>query len=402
MPDPLLSDNTKGDNICVPSAPSTSNNVPLASCPIKVPSDKVTMDPSKLIGFVPSYDGDSDTIYTYLNNAKQWLSIAGGNTPPNVMLLLSKLIGKASIVVSMIDHSFNWDIVEEALKSECGDNREFNTLLVELSTIKKKTSYKDLIFELKQKLFYIKSKLNDKHKNIRLVEEIMDPYINTAQNTLRNSLPYHDQIYVSNCTFNDTARKILQLEAEGRFYNIKQKFSNLLPAPKLLYNNFGQHKPVPQNNYVPQHSYPTSSPQRVITNVNNSQPYHVRNPWRPNYQSNVFARPQHKYFNRSIVPPPPRPVVSQSQDVTMRTAPQLRPGQVNLGKGYVAEEVFHYPSNYNVSEPPPPQCSSEGYGEQDNYGEFYDNYLEYEYENNFANNSEPQNFCEDQIAKDTS
>ncbi|VVC93819.1 unnamed protein product [Leptidea sinapis] len=26
----------------------------------------------------------------------------------------------------------------------------------------------------------------------------------------------------------------------------------------------------------------------------------------------------------------------------MRTAPQLRPGQINLGRGMIAEEVFHH------------------------------------------------------------
>lgn len=320
------------------------------------------MDPKTLISFVPSYNGDAFTLYNYINCAKQWLSIAGGETPQNVMLLLSKLEGKAAITISMVDHDFQWFNIESILKQECGDNREFNTLLIELANVKKKTTYKDLIFELKQKLFFIKSKLLDKYTDKMLVEEVMEPYINTAQNTLWNSLPYHDQIYVSNCNFNETATKILQLEAEGRFDNIKQKFSNLLPPPRVI-NSYPQYsKPMyPQNNFNPQNtSYPknTFNPQNKHTYPTTQHSFNQRfqmrpnfnyhkQSWHPNYNNNVFNKSQHPFFKQNQSKPMNR---QNSNDVSMRTAPNVREGQINLGKGMVAEEVFHhdnYLENYN-------------------------------------------------------
>lgn len=320
----------------VPTAPS-ENQVPVNSA----------MDPNKLVGYVPSYDGDAFTIYNYLNSARQWLNIAGGTTPQNVMLLLGKLTGKASLIISMINHKFNWDLIESSLKFECGDNRAFNTLLLELTNVKKKGTYKELIFELKQKLFFIRCKLMDQYKSERIVEEIMEPYINTAQNTLQNSLPYHDQIFVSDCSFNDTVAKILQLEAGGRFDNIKQKFSNLFPSPRVI----TQQPPI---QYAIPQEMPHSSRSQMLNNeqypikVNNA-PYHSRYPWTPN-PNNVFMRPRHHYFNGNG-----RHQFSDNknyhrqykpEDVTMRTAPPpLRHGQVNLGKGFVAEEVFYHPED---------------------------------------------------------
>ncbi|CAG4930412.1 unnamed protein product [Colias eurytheme] len=303
------------------------------------------MDPKTLLSFVPTYDGDAFNLYNFINCAKHWLQIAGGDTPPNVMLLLSKLESKAAMTISMVDHDFKWKNIELTLKKECGDNREFNTLLIELSNVKRKGSYKDLIFELKQKLFFIRSKLLDKYSEKTLVDEVMEPYINTAQNALRNSLPYHDQIYVSNCGFEETAARILQLEAEGRFDNIKQKFSSILPPPRIVQQGYSQHKP----NFVNQkHSYP-NYPQNPRINYNNNNynhnhnqsnnNFHQKYPWKPN-PNNVFNKPQNSYFKRNQYRPVNRNI-NETEDVSMRTAPQLRPGQTNLGKGLVAEEVFH-------------------------------------------------------------
>lgn len=46
------------------------NYVP--SAPSETPTPTMA-DPIKYMGFVPSYDGDSFTIYNYLNSAQQWL-----------------------------------------------------------------------------------------------------------------------------------------------------------------------------------------------------------------------------------------------------------------------------------------------------------------------------------------
>ncbi|VVC96113.1 unnamed protein product [Leptidea sinapis] len=243
----------------------------------------------------------------------------------------------------MIDHGFKFSNVKLALKQECGDNREFNTLLIELANVKRKGSYKDLIFEIKQKLFFIKSKLMDKYNEQTIVEEVMNPYINTAQNTLRNSLPYHDQIYVSNCSFNETATKILQLEAEGRFDNIKQKFSNILPPPRIINNSYPQIvKPMyPQNQQNHKHTYPPaqrSIKQRLQTIRPNTQQYYRQQ--HPN-QNNVF-RSQPQYFKQFQSQQPIQKLVNETEDVSMRTAPQIRSGQIHLGREMIAEEVFHH------------------------------------------------------------
>lgn len=353
----LPSPGMEGNTGSIPQV-SGHNQVPLQQTSVHQ-SSVPAIDPKTLIGFVPSYDGDPFTIYNYLNNARQWLHIVGGNTPLNVMLLLSKLQGRAATIVSMVDHGFNFDNIEAVLKTECGDNREFNTLLVELANVKKKGSYKDFIFELKQKLFFIKSKLTDKHglSNKTLVEEVMEPYINTAQNTLRYSLPYHDQVFVSNCNFNDTVQKILQLEAEGRFDNIKQKFSNILPAPRIINQTFPQNQGRPPYQHEHRYTYPVT-PRSLQQRFNNMQhvprpqvPYHSRNPWTPN-NNNVFQRPQHQFFQQNKQGQQPQQNLNRNpqqrpningEDVTMRTAPPLKPGQVNLGKGYVAEELYYHP-----------------------------------------------------------
>ncbi|VVC97738.1 unnamed protein product [Leptidea sinapis] len=295
------------------------------------------MDPTSLIGFVPSYNGDAFTLYNYINCAKQWMTIAVGNKPENVMLLLSNLEGKAAISISMVDHGFKFSNVESALKQECGDNREFNTLIIELANVKREGSYKDLIFELKQKFFFIKSNLMDKYNEQTIVEEVMNPYIHMAQNTLRNSLPYHDQIYVSNCSFNETATKILQLEAEGRFDNINQKFSNILPPPRVINNsNPKTVKPMyPQNQQNYKHiNYPPtqrSINQRLQTVRPNTQQYY-RQQWNPN-PNNVFTRPQHQYFKQNESQKPiQNNLANETEDVSVRTGPQLRAEQIKLIK----------------------------------------------------------------------
>ncbi|VVC93818.1 unnamed protein product [Leptidea sinapis] len=168
---------------------SNDRRVPSGQQVFTAKTNNATMDPKSLIGFIPSYNGDAFTLYNYINCAKQWLIIAGGDKPEYVMLLLSKLEGKAAISISMIDHGFKFSNVELALKQECGDNREFNTLLIELANVKRKGSYKDLIFEIKQKLFFIKSKLMDKYNEQTLVEEVMNPYMNTAQK--HYAIAYH-------------------------------------------------------------------------------------------------------------------------------------------------------------------------------------------------------------------
>ncbi|VVC90307.1 unnamed protein product [Leptidea sinapis] len=184
----------------------------------------------------------------------------------------------------------------------------------------------------------------DKYKEQTIVEEVMNPYINTAQNTLRNSLPYHDHIYVSNCSFNETTTKILKLEAEGRFDNIKQKFSNILPHSRIINNNSYSQivKPMyPQNQQNHKHTYPPtqrSINQRLQTIRPNTQQYYRQQYPNPN---NVF-RPQHQYFKQNLSQKPVQKLVNETEDVSMRTAPQLRPGQINLGRGMIAEEVFHH------------------------------------------------------------
>ncbi|CAH4033138.1 unnamed protein product [Pieris brassicae] len=85
---------------------------------------ELKMDPKTLLVYITSYNGDANTLYNYLNSAKQWLMLVGGESPENTMLLISKLEGKASQFVSMMDHEFKWfPLIEEILKSECGDNR---------------------------------------------------------------------------------------------------------------------------------------------------------------------------------------------------------------------------------------------------------------------------------------
>ncbi|VVC87367.1 unnamed protein product, partial [Leptidea sinapis] len=307
---PSNSEGTLSSTHCL----SNDRRVPSSQQVFIAKTNNATMDPkSRLIGFVPSYNGDAFTLYNYINCAKQWLIIAGGDKLENVMLLLSKLEGKAAI---SINHGFKFSNVELALKQECRDNREFNTLLIELAYVKRKGSYKDLIFEIKQKLFFIKSKLMVKYNEQTIVEEVINPYINTAQNTLRNSLTYDDQIYVSNCSFNETAIKILQLEAEGRFDKIKQKFSNILPPPRIINNNSYPQivKPMyPQNQQNHKHTYPPT--QRSTTK---------------------------SYFKQNLSQKPIQKLVNQTEDVSMRTALQLRSGQINLGRGMIAEEVFHH------------------------------------------------------------
>lgn len=365
MPNPLIS-KVEGNQNYVPSAPSVSQG------PVHI-----TMDPHKLIAFVPSYDGDAYTIYNYLNSASQWLKVAG-ETPQNVMLLLSKLTGRAALIVSMIEHGFVWKNIEVTLKKECGDNRELNTLLVELANVKKKGSYKDLIFELKQKLFFIKCKLHDKYNNPAILDEMMEAYINTAQNTLQNSLPYHDQIYVTNCSFNETSQKILQLEAAGRFDNIRQKFSNVIPPPKLVNQNFAPPR------FINPQQRPINMP--VVNNAS----FHRRYPWSAN-PNNAFSRPPHKFFaeQRNNYPPRVSNPQSQPQDVSMRTAPQLKPGQINLGKGFVAEEVYYHPEE----------------GENCEYPEFTPDYQNPDYFNDLPPNCDPeldQNFHQSPNIKDES
>lgn len=93
-----------------------------------------------------------------------------------MMNLICKLEGNAATCV-YTDHGFKWKNIEKILKDTCGDNREFNTLIVELMNLKRKGSFKDFISDLKQKLFYIKSKLLHSYNDQIIVDAVMMPYL---------------------------------------------------------------------------------------------------------------------------------------------------------------------------------------------------------------------------------
>lgn len=387
------------------TSPDPTNPVP------SVTQESSVMDPVRTINFVPSYDGDSATLYNYLQSAKQWLQFAG-NTPQNVMLLLSKLTGKAELLLTMINHNFQWEIVEQTLKTECGDNRELNTLLIELNNVKKKTTFRDLIFEIKQKLFFLRGKLLDKYNNdASVVTEVMTTYICAAKIALQNNLPYHDQICVLDCDFNSTCEKILLLEASGRFDNIKQKFSNVLPPPRIInkpypepnFSNFQNlnRYPSPANHRNGQHQNHTYPPtQRSLMNRfnQNRQPFRAARPWVPN-PNNVFTRPQHPFFsnnnnnnnvNANNNNNSHRPVSDGRNDVSMRTAIQPRPNQRPIGRGYVAEEVFHHENEdeFEFDEEYPEYTSD--YVNDDYYNDLPDESTSSQYEQNFQQAIEHQ------------
>lgn len=346
------------------------------------------MDPKTLLEFVPVYSGDAQSLYHFLNTSRQWLEHVGA-TPENVMLLLGRLREKAAQSVSMIEHNFQWNKIEKTLKNECGDNREFNTLLIELMNFKRRGSYSDFIHGIKQKLFFIKSKYSDDY-NDEIIDVLMKPYIDVAQNVLRNSLPYHDQIYISNCGFTESVNKILQLEAEGRFDNIKQKFANILPTPKLINNpvsmkpNFSTYTPIA---HYSKDVYPPTP--RSFNQQHTQNNYHQRHPWKPN-PNNIFSKPQHEYFrqnNNQVRNNFQHRNMNTSEDVSMRTSSnrnKIRPGQIPLGRNMVAEEVFH---NYEDTD----SSHNEGYQYPHEYNEFIENeYLE-------ELNRKAQNFQKDQV-----
>ncbi|VVC87863.1 unnamed protein product, partial [Leptidea sinapis] len=84
---------------------SNDRRVPSSQQVFITKTNNAAMDPKSFICLVPLYYGDAFTLYNYINCAKQWLIIAGGDKPEKVMLLLSKLEGKAAISISMIDHA---------------------------------------------------------------------------------------------------------------------------------------------------------------------------------------------------------------------------------------------------------------------------------------------------------
>ncbi|VVC87864.1 unnamed protein product [Leptidea sinapis] len=68
--------------------------------------------------------------------------------------------------------------------------------------------------------------------------------------------------------------------------------------------------------------------QRLQTVRQNSQQYYRQQYPNPN---NVF-RPKHQYFKQNERQKPIQNFANETEDVPMRTAPQLRPGPINLGR----------------------------------------------------------------------
>ncbi|CAH4035734.1 unnamed protein product [Pieris brassicae] len=129
------------------------------------------------------------------------------------------------------------------------------------------------------------------------------------------------------------------------YLNSAKQWLMLVGGPS---NQYPRSYNVPQNNS--RHIYPPT--QRSINQIiQTNRPHYT---WIPN-PNNVFARPKHEYFKGQQQQNSPQRyqqnrLQNETTDVSMRTAPHIRSGQINLGKGMVAEEVYFHDENIGEGE----------------------------------------------------
>lgn len=318
--------------------------------------------------YIPEYNGDSQTLYVFLKAANQFLAGTGGPNPQNVTAIISRITGRAAAIISMIEHNFDWKFIVSELKKECGDNRDLESLQSEIANMRKgPRTYKDFIFELKQKLFFIKSRLQEDYEDDSIVHIALNPYVNTALIALKNNLPFNEQLCLINANFEQAISIILKLEAEGRFsqqrhqtITNKQTNNNSLPRgyPHANYQHNQPHfRYQGFSNNAQRHSYPPTARSLQQKQHRPWQPVSNQNNWhyRPQYHNDTLNRPKYPYPSRPNFPNNSARVTQQlkDQDVSMRSVlprnnASTQPGQINLGRGMVAEEIFQHETETQV------------------------------------------------------
>lgn len=71
---------------------------------------------------IPTYHGDPDRLYPFLNAARQFIA-THDNDPRIIEHVLSRLRDKAADVVCMVVHAYNWDTIKNALINRCGEGK---------------------------------------------------------------------------------------------------------------------------------------------------------------------------------------------------------------------------------------------------------------------------------------
>lgn len=299
-------------------------------------TDPVLFQNGQLMEAIPIFDGKSEDLQYFLTAAQQYVAIRE-NKPLTVSHVMARLRGKAARVVHMANHNHDWIKISEILTTEFGEKESLDLLQIKLSNIHLRTTYSDLINDLKETLFQIKHKLVEKVDlscSIRIFE-IM------ARSVLINQLPFQirAQFIISDGDFANVCEKVKILEAHGQLDNrrnvmrqseqaldnITRNNRNCQTGPPIRNEIRNTNRFNKNNNFANNMNRNHNNNSFNRNHGNNNRSFHT-NPRNHNYRdfSNNTFRSSHNSagYNQSTHNTRNHDHQNRNEDVSMRTAPR--------------------------------------------------------------------------------
>lgn len=307
------------DNLNILSNSFSNNSNNLNSFSIMTSRPQIEIKPLEL---VPEFDGSPCRLFRFISMASEVLNTYWDSTPANINCpqnmyifnsIISKLRGRAEEVIS-ISGSQTWEEVKDTLVTNFGDQRDENSLLADLISLRQKPN-EDCV----QFYYRIIATLNTLHNYISLHENNfnvrkskLDTYNNQALRTLFVGLrePQQSMIRSLKPAKLSEALKYMIEDNNIRYMSRQNNYQKpVMPRPNTSHNMTKQNLQQPFNHYLrpttsrmdPQINIPTHSqfpqgpvqiqpnqnipPRRFPTNqqVFGKQPTNV---WKPGQHKN--------------------------------------------------------------------------------------------------------------------
>ncbi|XP_045541705.1 uncharacterized protein LOC123723243 [Papilio machaon] len=352
--------------------------------------NKIMQIPKELSGIIPKFDGDESLLNLFIRKCEYVIKLSRetGNLEQDIYIfqvITSKLAGKAATLISERPDIETWNELKAAFEQHFGDPRSEECIAIELETLKIKNgeSYLDFcnrIQHIKSTLFAKVNRISD--ANLR--NSKITIYDHMSMNVFLYNLP-EDLLRIvrlKGCTSLENALSIVLEEVNFLYqYQTRNKMfrshNNTQQKPQITQNPFIDKnvmkpffsKDTQQNNFkfgIPQQGnlqtkpiyqaqYRQSQPNfkfGITPGTYNTKPIYQTQPkFTPSKQ---FKVPQQQFGYRPpshLIRPQFQPKL-QSTDVSMRTAPPVKPQALHMNQLYNNEEndIQYDENEYYVDE----------------------------------------------------
>jgi len=294
---------------------------------------------------LPSFDGNPRTLFEFLDNAEEILSLipdADGTSYGKLILraIRNKIIGQANEVLNMYGTSLKWEEIKYNLITHYADKRNESSLIRDLHRIHQLRS--ETVEQFYAKIIEIFSclmnnlKVNEKDLNVINSKKVL--YEELCLNTFLTGLkdPLGSTIRAMRPKkLNEALKYCLE---ESNCYYMKNSYNF-----NLNQRNMSKGSPY----YNSDISYPISSNEKNFT-MTNSQ---INNPFSTNtnpFSNNPFSNNPFLRKNSEINLPKPEPMETSSKNVNIRSNRNYsRPSNFSGGANQQNHKTFPSSNNSN-------------------------------------------------------